>query len=1485
MGLICPNVNSPEFKETQKEVGTNNAYFLHNANNGHPLSKTPSGTESSIFSHLQQKFGKNEAIKLKALGYYSSNGNQEPTLKNIFDAADPAILRDQASVKNQTFIELAVEKIKKAFPDFNVNFVTNEDVEGTRNEGKKGWVKNGQINYNLDKITYDTIVHEAFHLYLYAKSETDPSMVKPLRDEASGLLENENPIAMAVKKANPNLTHDALVDEIIVTIAGLSSRIDLLNVIGHESSVRSVEDVDQYWKDVYGSIVDTVELSKSFYEDAFGFDPQTSAMANLDFQNSKIFQVGQAFAEDFMSGEISLTPMEADIALRTSFKQTSDSRDFRMHPEINTTRDFVGYFKNNSKHIKVLDGLSDDALARHLLGRKTKDNSIFISGNEMKLQSKTSEGMLEEIKEKIIPQIKQIELKDRANVKSFVNDLLAGEDIKEAASTRFSSEKEKTSRYQLKALQQLANSIGAVKGGQAMYYSDLKNSNNPALRDLYDESFEGYDPLIIIHDVKDGQQQRIDISIVDITSMPLGRSGIKLRGHNIFSTVMGDRKAFNKGVDMSNSDGSFRQMTIGMTIMSMKQKMLKKSAQNNKKHDIRFRNIGVINLQKKKIDARMVPDISKLIEHIRILTETSIMNKVKNVDIQNVLADPTLYSSDYDQSFFSILQQYLVQKSNMTGIDKKHLKIMQESSPDQILEVLQERQEFLEATLTEEERQSDKEYLFISGAIMELKFNFRHDTESLRDMKIIGKHITSTHNVRSKILQEIIRQGEKISQRIYDLADKEFAKFKPGFKKYIKAYEATHDPLQKFVADKGSQYFKHLYKRRIVSMNSGDGIVQKEITVPELHWDINDPETKQALSEGIITEEDVAWAKQLVESIEQRFIDNVYHEHKARFGSGKNYTKDDAKEALYQGGYKKGTIPVIKKSVNERLFDGDIKGGLNQFGEQMGQFDNFLEDELGDYNKEMSKVSDRFKIHQNSMQSYEKAGLRYGDDGNLYLDDEEMNTLMSTNLEKIYRYFMLSSIRKEQYEKDFLPYVNNANILMKHLNDKGLKQDGNLEYLEEFVERLVHLQTQDTDERANILGYNVKASRLMNTSIQTVGFMAMGYRPWLGLKSHAFNELQGWMQAFSNGLVSNDYFGPTDYLKAHNLAFTDFKKIKALSKMFHVVDGTEDDLINNPFLIATNKNLGNNQFSNIANYMSDIYARRVVMVAQMLKEGSYHAYDLDEETGELVYDETKDERMYDPHGELTEEGAAIKTFIKSKLVDDGNMAIDEDKLTRGHDYESAHLFKYLSDKYVIGSMDNKSRSMIGNHYLGRAVSQFRLFSIDKFFNFGIDAATRESVFGGTIKTMKDENGNLIARREVIEIEGQLQSLGAAIKAIRNLKNENIAEWWKMQGSVRRTNLAKLVLKLATFGLLYASIKGIADGDQDKERKLAWIYEDLLDWSIAWGTLTNPAPVVNQVDRFFELIFGEKEIQGIESFAPPAVNDITDAVKFIESFEN
>ena len=190
-----------------------------------------------------------------------------------------------------------------------------------------------------------------------------------------------------------------------MTIAGLSSKLSLLNAIGNTGAVKSIEDLEQIWSQIEGNVLETIDITAGFYNSAFGFK-SGSSLAGLDFQNSTIWQVGEAFSQDVFTGRVDISKEELAIAYRATFAKTSNQRDFRLHPNINGIKDFIPYLNNNTNQLKAIDMMSDEGLVKYFMLKRTDKNTIFVGGDEIQMTATEGEALKKEIAEKIIPRIK-----------------------------------------------------------------------------------------------------------------------------------------------------------------------------------------------------------------------------------------------------------------------------------------------------------------------------------------------------------------------------------------------------------------------------------------------------------------------------------------------------------------------------------------------------------------------------------------------------------------------------------------------------------------------------------------------------------------------------------------------------------------------------------------------------------------------------------------------------------------------------------------------------------------------------------------------------------------------------------------------------------------------------------------------------------------------------------------------------------------------
>jgi hypothetical protein len=260
------------------------------------------------------------------------------------------------------------------------------------------------------------------------------------------------------------------------------------------------------------------------------------------------------------------------------------------------------------------------------------------------------------------------------------------------------------------------------------------------------------------------------------------------------------------------------------------------------------------------------------------------------------------------------------------------------------------------------------------------------------------------------------------------------------------------------------------------------------------------------------------------------------------------------------------------------------------------------------------------------------------------------------------------------------------------------------------------------------------------------------------------------------------------------------------------------------------------------------------MVAIMKKDGTWDAYSYDEKTGDAIYDEKKDRRFYDENGKAkTSKGEhAIRNKIREELIYQGLQSEDESKLTRAYDFNIVDgTMKWYADKYIIGTMDEVSKPIIGNRFVGAALSNFRVFSFSRIFNAGVYGESRKTTRGSSYKAVQDEDGTWISVKDVIEIEGAYQSFNKAFNAFKNMDNKNIAEWWKSADDITKFNISKTFVQMALWGLMYGLVKGAWDKD-----KFSWLYTDIFIGPAVSDVVTgSPFPTWNIVSDFMNSASG------------------------------
>jgi hypothetical protein len=1075
------------------------------------------------------------------------------------------------------------------------------------------------------------------------------------------------------------------------------------------------------------------------------------------------------------------------------------------------------------------------------------------------------------IREKVVPLFTEFETKHKAKFVKWLNE---GADY-DTLQVYFPGKIKGESRYSNNTINNMLRYIDYTPGTRYIQYSDLKSSEFQGLGIVYREGFEGYNPIIAIHNSTQGNPS---ISIFDTTSMGLSREGLEI-GY-LLSAFESNEELELKGMKYSNREGSIRKFLIGMTTMALKE------ANPN----LSIRKSAVISIHGREANPSFV-----LMDSSDFLAEAKGASQVKKfmdllpANMQEMLKNEVLYKSSYGQDTLSVLKEWLdtnyVQKNNtdsrlgsgyfwaQNAVDEIDKQLNGEGSVEDLIDIIQNRQRILENTLSSEALYSNQEYTRLAAALRQLTEKKSFEKNDVKDMTQAQMNYTNSHNIENDILQwakDIVLNAQNlIVEKLRNVQKKnvEFVKkIEDVF--FLKSGNVIAEKIKDRVSDTGGKRFEKMFKKSIVKDAKSGGLMQ--VYNGEIHWDENDPDTKKAILNGDITKEHVAYGKFLMDTFEDMYLRQYVHENRFRYReNGKfNETKAmaDAKKWLPKR-WKKGRVPIVSRSVAELILSGNLdntKRGFRNFLYKMSNSDRIFEEEFKEFGKANFEVSNSFLSELGDESDFgsdfklERMGLALADPTTkeIVVVDAEKNKSISTNLELIFNYFMLAGERKIIFEKKALPAVNSARALLSTLNGTPQQQANNLKWLQIFSDRIIHGKTQPN--QAGVV------DPWINTMVALTTFNGLALNPFVASTSFVINTAQLYTTAMANSLGGTNYYGYKEANKAVALFHTPagYKKMRALMEFYKVADMGEHEIANSPLWLQTNKNFFQSHYMHKMNWLTDYNIRGIVMMAQMIKDGSFDAHEVNKE-GNIIYNIKKDKRFY-VAGKLTDEGKAKLDFMKKLMVQQGILENEKDDIKRGYDYDSARLFKWLSDKYIVGGIDPTTQTAMQSYTFGKLFNQFKQYLPDKVYNYIGKRAY--STAGGQIVY---KNG--MAVWEKAEIEGIFRSILSGVKELRSAHKQGLTygEAWKNLSAVKKRNYVKLAADIAMFSILYGLYAGLtADWDDDdeeaflKDSRFLRVFKfgalDMLTFApnnFLWS-VSNPFPAVDQALRIWNVVMGD-----------------------------
>lgn len=1417
-----------------------------------------------------------DGTKARLTGKYLNNKDGEYYVTGTPVNVNESRVSNEANRTSIKKIEVLIDKIKRSFPNIDVQIINDRYAP-------IGFVKNGIVYLNEAKVQLDTPIHEIAHIFIALLKNSNTSAYDQLYLEAERMLINGNKIAIAVKKHYPNLLHDDLIEEIIVTIMGLNSVDKVKELLASQHIEQSFSEklfsaIRDFFNNIYRFINNTFNNlidHKGIVIDSF---------TDIDDLSAQLFN---AIIEGKYISGITSTELTKLMPIEKQSKPIS---------KIKTLKDNDIAIANNNISDKGSEDILISRMKQIASNNYNEDYGYFIPESYLGTEIYLGQNVhTEENENRIKDAIKNRDKSRTEKMELLIRFINSGSINEDAVSSIFGKEEdfsgEMVSSYAPGEVMKIINAMKLDSTVKVRLYSDLKNDPNYSY--MYNENFLLDDYLVVIRNIE-------------------GKDVVQF--YSYYNYNMNSFDHYTKGIDLLDNfiskqdsararlkSGNTERIRLSLNMILMRNyfhslgvEVLDMGNIFHTKNRARFDSIDQVKYSNRISKMATVPEyMDNLSEELSLLFNDKV-NYSGHVDYYDVLM------SFYEQNHSSIRDNKYT--GYILSLNKKG-----ESGIPTMIDLLQSRLTYLQSlnpthNPVDYNYETKREIEFLINSIYELEFMGNVAMNERKTMSDSRRWAGSPDLIGDEYFQRLRNTLIRSDGLVVNEYEKRMEIFRgngteEGIFKWFE--NRKKERLKSYFFDVSENIFEDLFVK--VKLKN-----EQIVNVGHIYWTTDeklDPlyakQAKQKLIEDPEFQKVIDRGKIIVDHIEEMLIEHIYaSRQKTSIGTKKDgklqmFTKEDAAEKLKETAFTKGRIPIITKSASAYLSQGKVGKFIKRFYQEASNINDMYEDipfDSTDIEKETNTIKDIF-IEQLGVNSYVKD--TYGNlntletklgytvkDNKIVVLDADMNAGMMKDLETILNYFTMSIIRKNEYESSVLPIANGIRTLLlddqinRNINNKVL-----IEYLDDYMIMAVHNRRKRM--KAPILGIDIDKTTSFTMRAASSLVMTMNFN--IGVLSAITNASYSFVEALTNsiaGMVGSDVYGPglKNLTTSSMDFFTNYNLVSQLAHDYRVFNSEDYEMIEHRTHQKTKRHILSNFYINWINWATDVYARSTSLVAVMKTDGTYDAHEYNKESGTIKYNPLKDKRFF-VDGKLTDSGKALaislrKRLIIDKLQDDKN-AITVDGVimpTRAYSIKEGRKFKVYANRYIIGNYDNKSSAPLGNVFVGRLFMMFKKFAESRI-NAAFISKTKVDGLGKFVayKT-KDSDGKdvWLTKWEHEMVEGYLVTIKNAL--FDAYKAKDIHFWQKLDGS-EKTNIIRGITTLSTYifmAIIYSLL--VADDWDDKEKNknklpplrilknFKYSYQSLFVLPLLLESFEHPFAAIDIVTGLFTDTFGNYKLK-------------------------
>ena len=1360
------------------------------------------------------------------------------------DSLYSSIIKNETSAMTNETLDIMLHKINIVFP--NIQFVKtfNNDPDNLYPE-LIAYVHEGKVWINSDRVLIDTPLHEVSHIFLLVAKQTDLNLYRTLINASKSFLEAYPDIASLFR--NDSMSDEMFLQELASRMMGWSTNAEIVKQL-HSVRANNIEGRSQ---SILDSIINVLRTFYKFISDTikglFGIK------SDVDFSGMDIFQVGQTINDMINRGEVVsiITPSEL-----LTLQQLQQHSDMSLSPlaqiVINTQQ--MTEKALNPDNIITFDKKTPEEQINQIADEIEADNHFpdaTVFGESMDLSQFRGD------RTKLKKFIKDNGLTKKASKakQNLQDNLIEYSNAKKGDPASIDAifginEDTETSNYQESAISQFHRTIEWNPKHKLYNYKDFKKQFPKITIDPY---FETLDVTFNV-EYKDNGQMIVSLYMIDNKAQ--GGTFQDVEKANIGAAFnISKKEASLNGITLKNTTADLNSLHLALLANDM--------MTNNA--SVQVNNMGSITIFPSGTSAYF-ENYYKVIKNILALGKNEgFMSNIPDTLKGYFNGSKQFRKADtkYEHLFMSILDSL---KDTEFLVKARHI-----------------RDEYLQATLATKR-------MYLGHVLKELQKRVHLSSGDMWMMNTIAdaiKAIDSIHVPSTQMNTENNMRyietwmnsgydiGNEFHQKVISMIDETDHRVANEFLDYREKKFATFKWLEK----NGHSIIGNKYRDLIVTQKGNFEGKEVDIKMGHILWtkdDKLDPLYAKLARDRGLSDELLAKGREIVEMITETLVDNHYHflqnEGNAyRFNKKtrkrEKITKDDVRRMLIEEyGYKKGVMPVMGSTTMDMINSGKIGQAIAKLTRQsIDQFNIYEEISRSKEARKLDKMPDLFK---EQMMAFPDRRTKYGTTDHLralglYMnsngtlevrnkDDFKKNQATTQDLEMLVDYFKMSTIRKTHFESYALPYINQIKIMLNDIQmNKGIDLTNTIKDIDMVIERNVYGTPKITELKV-LKNFDLLPFLQGGSSI--VGSMVMALNTNVAIMSGGINAIRTWSDTIARSFDPNHY-SLADMSKASAIFFKDMAKISQITRDMHLINADTTSLIGHYFNRVTKKGYVDPQFFMVGNWATDFYARANIMVATMLKDGSYDAYSYDKASGRIQYDMDKD-NLYKNY-KTDPKVKARYDFVKRELVMDGRMKETDEKLTWGYIKKEMTTMRVDGDR-LVGGYTNAAKSNLNNILVGRMYLMFK-----NYLTMAAQDAIHkgEWLYNSGRLVMKEDGGVYTAEWERRYIEGYVTTMLVDLKTI--VTTGSIEHLMKMKPH-QKENYARILSRVAMFAVMYALYNGFVDRDKEKDDDDNPIMENRLirNWSYMmhsifilpqiWESIQNPSAFVDILTRWFSL---------------------------------